>query len=591
MNACASLGPARHAGVSDDPKPMVMINGVPEPRLTVDSLKVQGPLDIRSARLFVDEPDDSPGVLEHWLCSQMLIAWPMRLVDDEIYWAVLIQGELREVVSSESAGVRGRWFELVDAWDDMIAKPTDTIWGLNPAGSLIQRPAGKLMIGLEGNRSTGIFNVNGVMAHVIQDGSGLGWTVLSALETVSTLGGLSLSLRGLPRKIADADLVKAIDLTRPVSDALKSILEPYDLTIQRDITRLDGTVVERRAVRPISSGRPVRVVWADDERPLGDALVVKSERPAQTAQLWIARAGGWLVESTFNLSKGWDPALEGQPDDEYNKKKSSDFATYADVYRRWVLNEDGFFSGPPYNQGPAFGLTAFFGTGTVDSQPLEFKSNVTLQADGSPMKPVVEISTNNGSTWLPFTQSVMILDGRAGVYFNPTALTASFLAAAKAGSARVRVTASLQSPLRVELQRWNGSTFSAKLPPLVFDLSDVFRFQRIDTNSIHHSGVEVGTLVADQIDHTYKMHDWLVERTVRHVQGGAPSGGRATLELAGAWPLLRPGDRLLDVRGPGVAADGQAQALTRNGASVLSYETRFATSQRNGRTTKIDLTF
>jgi hypothetical protein len=591
MNACASLGPVRRSGVSADIKPMVMIDNVPEPRLIVESTTVEGPLDVRSARFIVIDPDASPGVFEHWLCSQVVISWPMRLVDDEIYWAVLIQGELREVESCDSAGVRSRRLELVDTWTDTISMPTNTIWSLNPDGSPIQQPTGKLMIGPDGNRSSDTFDVDGLAVHVIHSGSHLSWSVQSALETVSAFAGLDLSLRGLPAEVAKADLDTAIDLSNPTSTVLKSILESYSLTIRRDMIRQGGAIVERRAVLPISSGRPIRVVWADDAQPLGDALVIKSDRPAQTAQLWIARADGWLVESTFELIGGWAPALQGQPDDEYDKKKSSDFATYANVYRKWVLNEDDFFTGPPYNHGPAFDLTAFFGTGAVDPQPLEFQSNVTLQDDGSPLKPIVEISTNSGSTWLAFSQSVIVLDGRAGVYLNPSALTPAFLAAAKAGSARVRVTAGLQSPLPVEQPRWNGNAFSTKVPPLVLDVSETFRFQRVDSNSIHYADVEAGSQAADEVDHTYKILDWLVQKMTRHAQGGEGGGGRATLELAGTWPMLRPGDRLLDARGPGVAADGQAQAVARHGAAIVSYETRFSTNHRNGRTTKIDLTF
>jgi len=569
----------------------VLIDGVPEPRLTVESFSVDGPRDIRWARLLVDEPDDSPGVLEHWLNSQAVIAWATRLVDDQIHWTVLAQGALRRVSSNEAAGEQGQSFELADSWDEAIANPVDPIWWLNTDGTVIQKHTGKMMIGLDGNRSTGTYDVSGMMVHVIQDGSGLVWTVRSALETVSAFAGLGLSLRGLPREVAGAELEETIDLNRPVSEAVKNILETFKLVIQRDITRQGGVIAERRSVRPVSSGRPIRIVWADADKPLGDALKIKSDRPVNTAQLWIARAGGWLIESTFNLVGGWDPALEGQPDDEYNKSKSTDFTTYADVYRRWVLNEDGFFTGPPYNRGPAFDLTAFFGAGTVVPQPIEFQSNVTLQDDGTPLNPIVEISTDSGSTWLPYTQSIVVLDGRAGMYLNPTALTPAFLAAAKAGAARVRVTAGLQSPLRIEQPRWRGNAFNADLPPLVLDVSSVFRFRRVDTDSIHFADVQSGAQIADEADDTHGMHDWLLQRMVRQIKGGKPSGGRGTLDLAGAWPTLRPGDRLRGVRGPGTSVDGRAQALTELGAAVHSYETRFATNQRNGSTTRIDLTF
>jgi hypothetical protein len=570
---------------------MVLIDGIPEPRLTVESFAVTGPLDIRSTRVFADIPGDTPGVLARWLCSRVVIAWPVRLVDDETIWPVLMQGELKRVVSSTAVGEQGLWFDLVDTWGDTTAGPVETIWWQNPDGSLLAQPYGLLSIGSGGNRSVGTFDVGGTPVRVIQAGSGLAWSVADALETVSVFAGLNLSLRGLPREVANAELLKEIDLTKPIAAALTGILEPYGLVIQRDLMRQGVAVVERRAVRPIGQGRPIRAAWAHNGQPLGDALKITADRPAQAAQLWVARAGGWLVESTFDLVGGWDPALQGQPDSDYDKGASTDFATYANVYRRWVLNEDGFFTNPPYNRGPAFDLLSFFGLDPIDPQPLVFRSNVTLQDDGTPLKPVVEMSTDSGSNWSVFPNTALILDSRAGVYLDPTKLPAAFLTAAKAGLARVRVTAGLMSPHRIELTRWRGNPFTGKLPPRVFDLADVFRFQRVDPQSIHSPDIAAGNTQADEVDQTQQMFRWLVQRMDRFERGGEPSDGRATLQLAGVWPTLRIGDRLLDARGPGTAADGQAQALARRGAYVRAYESLLAPRNRKGQTTTIDLTF
>jgi hypothetical protein len=563
-----------------------MIDDIPEPRLALESIKAQGPLDRRSARVLLDEPMDSAGVLQHWLNARVSVAWPVRLNDDEIVWPILMQGELKEVQSSDSVGVRGRVFELTDLWSGSVSRPLDTVWMLNPDGSLISQPTGKLVVGQDSNRSAARFSINGVLVFVIENGSGLSWSVRDSLETISATAGLGLSLAGLPREVADTEIEKTIDLAKSVSNMLRSLLESFGLVIQRDITRQGGTITELRTVRAISSGRPIRINWGDDDRPMGDALKVKADRPTPTARLWIARAGGWRVESTFDLVGGWDPALEGQPDDEYNKNKSSNFTTYADVYRRWVLNEDGFYTGAPYNRGPAFDLTTFFGGANVDPQPLAFQSNLTLDGFGSPLKPIVEMSTDSGLNWSVYPKSTSILDDRAGVYLSSVSLPANFLTAAKAGTARVRVTASLLSPLRVEIPRWHGNAFTSVLAPLVFDLSDRFRFQRVNKNSVHYTGVLTGTLAADEVDHSNPMLGWLVRRLGRHSRDG-----RATLELAGAWPLIRPGDCLREVRGPGAAANGQTQALTRRGASVLACETWFTKRQRSGRTTRLDLSF
>lgn len=590
MNAGASLGPVPRTGVSDDPAPVVLIDGVPEPRLAVERYSVKGPLSIGSAVLLIDLPEGASGVLERWLCSQVLIALPVRLSDGGASWPILMRGVLERVDAGEAAGSRERLLVLFDDWEDLLSRPADTIWWRNPNGSLVKRVSGLLAIGSNANRSAQTYAINGIQAHVIQPGSGLSWSVADALQTLSALSGLGLALRGLPREIANAQLMKAVDLTKPLKPALEGILEDYGLVIQRDLSRDGGAVTERRAVRPYATGRPIRIVWADGTQSIGDVLSVGSDQPAKAAQQWVARAGGWKVESSFVLVGGWDPALEGLADDEYDKQKSSDFATHADVYRRWVLNEDGLFSGAPYNRGPAFDLTGFFGNGAVDPQPITFESNVTLTDDGTPVKPIVQISTNSGAGWSIFAGAKEMLHGRAGVYLDPTALPTAFLAAAKSGTARVRVTASLISPVPIEIKRWHGNALVGTRPAKRLDVSALFSFRRVDPQSIHYAGIHSGLFTADVADHANRMLRWLIDK-MAGLRAYAPSNGRASLQIAGTLPTLRPGDRLFDAGGPGLAADGRSQATSSVGATVLSFQTRHAHHPRKGRTTTIQLAF
>ncbi len=590
MSAGASLGAVHRSGVSDDPAPVVFIDGVPEPRLAVERYAVDGPLDIRSADLSVDSIGSGPGALERWLCSQVSIGLPMRLSDGSASWLILMRGAFKRVEAGEAVGASKRWFGLVDAWDDLLSRPTQSIWWRNPNGTLVQRDSGLLAIGPDANRSQLTYPINGNNVHVIQPGSGLSWTVADALASLSAWSGLGLELRGLPREVTDADLAASIDLAKPKKLALQGILEAYGLVVQRDLMRAGGSVTERRVVRPCATGRPIKIVWADGKHPIGDALKLGSDQPAKAARQWIARADGWRVESSFVLVGGWDPALQGQPDDEYDKALSSDFTTFADVYRRWVLNEDGLFSGPPYNRGPAFDLTAFFGHGTIGPRPLVFQSNLTLNDSGTPMKPVIEISTNSGAGWSIFSGARRVLDDRAGVYLDTTKLPAAFLAAAKAGTARVRVTATLVSPIPVELKRWHGNAQPGTLPANVVDVSSAFGFRRVDPQSVHHPFIQTGFYQADEADDSGRMLRWLVDKMAR-LAALAPSDGRASLQVAGTLPLLRPGDHLFDVGGPGVTADKRSQAMSSVGAAVLSYETRYGLNTRNGRTTLIQLAY
>ncbi len=591
MNACATLGIATRTGVSGDPEPMVFIDGSPEPRLRVADCLAEGPLDTRRVELYVDAETTSADVIRRWLKANVVIALPLTLSDGETRWPVLTEGLLQQTEFLEKSGRREFKFELSGSWKSVLALPLGEVWWINDSGSTTARDNGRINVGAQGNRSAQQQLINGKHVYLIQDGTGLPWTVADALAMISASAGLGLMLSGIPRDVASEQLIQSIDLSKPLIKVLKSILEPYGLVVSREIMRTSGSVVETRAVRPMSRGRPIQVAWANSVDVIGDPLSSSSASPVQASRRWVARASGWVIESTFTLVGGWGPSLEGQPDDDYDKDLSSNFTAYADVYRRWVLNEDGYYSGPPYNRGPAFDLNAFFDVTGIPVQTLAFGDNLTRGPDGTCLDPVIEVSTNSGTDWTVASMSIDILKDRAGVYLDPTSLPGDFLSAAQSGSARVRVTATLTSPVPVEETRWQGNAFTPQLPEMEVDVSDIFFFRRIDAGSIHFTGVKAGTLDADQIDHSEDMFRWLVNQVTRHNESGDRYGGQAKLELAGPLPTLRPGDRLLDVRGPGVAADGQAQALTDRGGTMQSIKHFYAPSDRKGRFTRIDMTF
>ena len=264
---------------------------------------------------------------------------------------------------------------------------------------------------------------------------------------------------------------------------------------------------------------------------------------------------------------------------------------YSDVYRRWVLNEDGFFTGQPYLSGNAFSLADLFDDEDVQPQPLIFGANLALQDDGTAIRPIVEMSTNAGADWSIFPNLPKLLTNRAGVYLDIDTLPLSFLTAAKNGQARIRITATLQNPTPVQASRWRGNAFTGQLPPRYFDVKNLFRFQRISSQSIHYNAVQSGDLTADTVDSTQALEDWLTEQLTLHSQSGASRGGKGVLELAGTWPMLRIGDRLLNAGGPGRSINGEAQAITRNHAHINSIHADNGTSTKPGSSTRINLTF
>jgi len=576
VKACASLPAAAPAYSRPEHKPIVFVNGIPESRLIARELRVNGPLDRRSAFLAMTSTENTAVLLEHWRKATITLAMPNRLVDEQVRWPVLVHGRLAGDHDQLSATSDEQILALVDRWDLLLDEPLASIWWQTDEGLLFDEVESAVMrIGDGANRSELAWTIAGEQVHVFQNDGQL-WTLGTALTAVSAFAGLDLSLKWLPAEVRNLPLVQEIDLGHTIGRVLSRILEPYGLVIQRDLVRESATVIERRSVRPAARGRVIHLAWADGQRPLGQVLSVVTDRPPQAAQPWVAQADGWLIESTFELIKAWDPALEGAPDSSYSKVNNAAFSTYANVFRFWALNEDGRFSEFPYNQGGAYDLATFFEHFPIRPRPLRFLPALTQDDTGVRRSPIVEISTDNGSSWSVYPGTARVRTDRAAVYLDDTTLPSSFLAAAQTGNAKVRVTASLRSPVPVEVLRWSGNPFAGTSPTKVFDLGNAFRFQRVAPESIHSAGILSGTLKADQIDQTATMNNWLINRQRRADVFVDNEAGKATLKLSGIWPLLRIGDQWINTSGSGFDASGRAEAIASKGAIVNSVRCRWS---------------
>ncbi|MFW6059385.1 MAG: hypothetical protein ACODAQ_04345 [Phycisphaeraceae bacterium] len=591
MKACASLGGHTGTGALPANEPLVFVDGALEPRLRVASLTVEGPLNERRLVLASAAAVEDGTLAALWAHRDVLVAMPYRLVDDQQRWSVLARGEMQRAMRHRAAGLEQQQWELHDQWTRALAQPVDHVWWATHEGALTSLDCGTLLPGPGGNRSPQTFDIHGRKVHVPQV-RGERWTVGSALATISALGELRLSLHLLPRLLREATLLHAVDLAQPVGDVLRQVVEPYGLIVQRTIRREGRTVTEDRHVRALQHGRPVRLRWAEIARPLADALRIDLAAPLDAAQRWIVEASGWQIESTFELVGGWNPALEGEADAAYDRTQSNDFARYANVYRHWVLNEDGRFSAAPYNRGAPFNLAAFFGDSGVRAQPLPFRSCVTLDDTGEPRLPVVEISTDSGQSWSQYPGRAVVQRDRAAVYLDDDALPGTFLTALQSGSARLRVTASLRSPQPVRRVRWRGNPFAGRRTARVLKVGEAFQFRRIDVGSMHHGDVQSGALATRAIDQRQALDAWLVER-LREAEQRAEAAleGRGRIELAGAWPWLRIGDRLIEASAPRRDATGGAEAVTRRGAVVTSLHVRFPVTEQSGPRTTVHVHF
>lgn len=469
MSARTVIGASSGVAGGGDVRAMVFVDGVPEPRLIVREVSWLGRLDRREAHVVVDGSVAGGRSDDRWADAAVGVAVPLELSGGRVRWEVLVDGRFDRSFTELSGDGVGDEVTLVDSWAVALEREMQGLWWWTSQGLTFESQTGVRIGGESGwNRSAEMVLVDGRSVYVLQEG-GERWTVGAALSMIDAVAGLGLSLALIPREIAGAPLVVTVGLDQPLSRILEEILEPYGLVVRRELRRDGGRVVERRAVRGLGTGRVVEVTWPAGGAPGGAALEVEDRWRHRRAELWVARADGWLVESTFALQGGWDPALDGESDVTYSKSGSSDFAVYADVFRLWVLNEDGAFSGQPYALGEAFDLGGFFESAGMRAQALRFESGLTLEGAGARRAPLVEFSTDSGANWGTYAGAAEIRADRAAVYLDDDVLDGAFLAAAKAGTARIRVTASLRSPDPVEERRWSGNPFQGTAVPNVHE--------------------------------------------------------------------------------------------------------------------------
>ncbi|MCE9590158.1 MAG: hypothetical protein K8S99_06505 [Planctomycetes bacterium] len=573
MQACATLPISPETTTITDPEPMVLVDGLPEPALRVVEWSIDDALDRRSARVALagpNAPEARSLCRDGWTQAGVIVAMPLRLSDESVRWLPLCAGLLETSDEGRAAGTDGWRLTLSDDWSRRLADPLPSAWRETETGAAVEtHPLGVMRVGIDGNRSLQRHTINDRPVYALREGGGA-WTVRDALESLAAFAGFDLITRGLPVDVARSPLVHEIDLGKPLGDALTGIMEPYGLSIRRELRFNAGDLSETIAVIALGDGATIRPVWPSTSRRLGDVLSVRAVSPSPRARLWTAEARGAVVESTFNLLQGWNPALEGLPDDDYRRSGNPHFADVANVYRLWALNEDGRFTPPPFERGPAFDLPGLFGDESLTGWrgALRFDSCLTLDDAGRRRAAIVEISLDAGSSWSHYPGRFVLRGDSASVYFDDATLPPGFFTAAKTHDVLVRVTASLQSPVPLRATRWRGNPSIGADAPRTIDLGDAFSVRRVAATSIHRAGIDAGTLIAPEIDQRPALFAWLVQRISRERSDGGD--GLATVELSGAWPALRVGDRVIGGVEPPLDPEHPAERLGITGGVVRS---------------------
>ena len=268
-----------------------------------------------------------------------------------------------------------------------------------------------------------------------------------------------------------------------------------------------------------------------------------ASQPGETLQVT-----GWgdlkRFEGTFALTGGWAPALEANDYDLYSPITNEDFLTVRDVFRKWVLNEEGDYSGPPYEQGPAYDLSGVFGTSEYSERRRRFWPCLSRDAAGQSLGYFLEVSYDSGTNWQVYPGAFDVLLDECGVSLTATQLDITMWNAIKKGALRFRMTATLVSDERLAVTVTDGPVICSRpVRRRLLELGGQFKYEQVSAVSIFHNGaVWLGAPVRDDS----KALRGLVREQLRRLRQNSMSGQTTVLGLR---TDLWPGDVVRSVQG------------------------------------------
>jgi hypothetical protein len=369
------------------------------------------------------------------------------------------------VISAHTAGVGPEREELgvraVDALAGALAGPVSGRWAVDgdePAFLPEQRCA--FNAGDGGGPSAASYRLPGGAARVFDD-AGASWSVADILAY--------LLAAHVPADLTRAGLEH---LAGPAADLFPGALDLTGLSVAESLARTaaraglafrgrlsgDGVGLHPTLVlyRPGVAGRPRRVALQPrgatlhaDRTNLWRGGFTLRARPGRRTVVALGEAK--VHEMTLPLQPGWDAALETPYHCDFVRGRPGFSADLANVFRKWVLNEAGQYSGPPWEL-PAFDLAEAAGEDFLVARrrPL----GPVLPRGGGRRSPgvVVEVSYDDGVTWRRYGGPVRLAGDECSLWLADDALPGDYFQAALAGTARVRVTGTITADRRLRAE-------------------------------------------------------------------------------------------------------------------------------------------
>jgi hypothetical protein len=217
-----------------------------------------------------------------------------------------------------------------------------------------------------------------------------------------------------------------------------------------------------------------------------------------------------IFEATFNLTMGWDSSLESGDYNQYCPATNPDFYQVRDVFRKWILNEAGDYSGPPYNLGDAFDFSEIFQSKNYVCRRRRFWPTLTTDNQGKSLGYYLQVTYDCGQSWWQYLDAFNILTDECGVWLSGERLGTELWNALLKGGLGFRITASVISDQRLRADVADGPVNS--LAPVVENaivLPRRFKYRKISGQSIFSNSTDPMLGVPDQVDDSDALYQYV----------------------------------------------------------------------------------
>ncbi len=224
---------------------------------------------------------------------------------------------------------------------------------------------------------------------------------------------------------------------------------------------------------------------------------------------YIGQGDFKVYESTFELVKAWDPALEGISHGVFSASTNPQFHQVKDVYRKWCLNEAGNYSGAPYNQGAPYDFSRLFERAGYVPRQRRFWPSLSTDSQGRSLGYFLQISYD-GMNWWTYPHAFSNLLDECGVWLSSDELDFDTWVAALKGLLRIRITASVVSDERLTCTVADGPVGStAPVVDHVFTLPRRFAYRKVSSQSTFVQNPQAGLGVPDEADDSAALHQFV----------------------------------------------------------------------------------